>query len=111
MQELLNFLGGFVDNSSDFVLLATLKGRPVHINEAGRKLIGLDPVVDVDADRHAQLLHRADLGQAQRPGFLGLKDIGRWEGEGQVKHLVNRRAHRRADHRHPCAVARKATSR
>ena len=76
-----------IENSSDFIGMATLEGQTLFVNEAGRKLVGLENI--------AQVLYTEIwdyIGETFKQKFT--QDIlpkiisqGQWQGEGQIQHL------------------------
>jgi PAS domain S-box-containing protein len=71
-----------VENSTDFIAMAAFDGRILFVNQAGRKLVGLEPTVDVRSlwlsDFHTpEALSRADIIRRQ----------GSWRGEGTLRHF------------------------
>lgn len=70
-----------VQHSSDFIAMAELGGRVLFINDAGRRLLGLDLDLDLSqlrlTDFHTdEGMKRAAVIQAQ----------GHWQGEGHLRH-------------------------
>ena len=49
MDEVLDLLRTVYDLSSDFVCLVSLRGEPLFVNQAGRRLLGLAPDDDITA--------------------------------------------------------------
>ncbi len=76
-----------VELSDDFVALARLDQRVLFVNEAGRRLVGLDsleearahPIRDYLTDEGWQASHTI-----QQPAVL---QHGRWRGEGTLRHF------------------------
>ena len=73
-------LASIVQNSSDFIGIATLSGQVLFVNEAGRRMIGLQDdhpvpphVHSYVADEHRERLISQILPMVEREGF--------WEGE------------------------------
>ncbi len=78
---------GLVDYSTDFIGMATLDGRPVYINPAGRELVGL-------ASLEAALeLELAELVTEEMRAVWNGEIVptalreGHWQGETQLQHL------------------------
>jgi PAS domain S-box-containing protein len=85
-------LVALVENSGDLIALATLRGQIFYLNEAGRRLVGLDAESDLAATALGDL-----LADAERASFLdrlrpSLSGPGRWQGELQLRHLQTGRA-------------------
>jgi PAS domain S-box-containing protein len=76
-----------VENSSDFIGIASLEGKPIYLNQAGREMSGLD------ADADVALMNLSDFYDpetATRLGGEGLPAMltgGRWAGEGRLRHF------------------------
>ncbi|MEG3859125.1 PAS domain-containing hybrid sensor histidine kinase/response regulator [Microcoleus sp. herbarium12] len=76
-----------IENSSDFIGMATLEGQTLFVNEAGRKLVGLETV--------SQVLHTEIwdyIGQSFKQEFSQkilpiIISQGQWQGEGKMQHL------------------------
>ena len=74
-----------VEASPDFVALANLDGKVYHLNESGRRLVGLDDLEDARRTRIIEYLMRED-----RSFFLGtvvptLMRTGRWVGDSSFR--------------------------
>ena len=86
MEEERNKLAAIVQNCSDFIGIATLCGRAVFVNSAGRRMVGLkddEPIPDniaayVAEGQQHRLLNEA-LPVVEREGF--------WEGEMHFHHI------------------------
>jgi PAS domain S-box-containing protein len=76
-----------IENSSDFISMATLEGQTLFVNEAGRRLVGLDNI--------SQALYTEIwdyIGQDFKPKFIQeilpkILTQEQWQGEGQLQHL------------------------
>ena len=76
-----------IEESSDFVGLATLDGKTYYLNKAGQRLIGLDRLEEVKRTRIIDYLMRED-----RSFFLGtvvpsLMRNGAWEGDFRFRNF------------------------
>ena len=76
-----------IEESSDFVGLATLDGKTYYLNRAGQRLIGLDGLEEVKRTRVIDYLMRED-----RSFFLGtvvpsLMRNGTWDGDFRFRNL------------------------
>ncbi len=74
-----------VEASPDFVALASLDGKVYHLNQSGRRLVGLDSLEDARRTRIIEYLIRED-----RSFFLGtvvptLMRTGRWIGDSSFR--------------------------
>ncbi|MGB3268202.1 MAG: PAS domain S-box protein, partial [Microcoleus sp.] len=80
-----------IENSSDFIGMATLEGQTLFVNEAGRKMVGVEKlsemlyreIWDYIGQTFKQKFNREIL-----PKMLG---DGQWQGEGQMQHLHSRK--------------------
>ncbi|MGL5063016.1 MAG: PAS domain S-box protein [Microcoleus sp.] len=76
-----------IENSSDFIGMATLEGQTLFVNEAGRKLVGLENIsqaVNTDIWDYIGRNFQQQLTQEILPQII---DRGQWQGEGQLQHL------------------------
>ncbi|MEG4393065.1 PAS domain S-box protein [Microcoleus sp. BROC3] len=76
-----------IENSSDFIGMATLKGKTLFVNEAGRKLVGVD---NLSALLYAEIWEYIGPTFQQKFSQEILPTIisqGQWQGEGQMHHL------------------------
>jgi len=72
-----------IQHSGEFIAMASLAGRVLFINQAGRKLVGIEPDADVTqlelpTFHTPEGLKRADVIRAQ----------GRYQGPGQLRHVL-----------------------
>jgi len=72
-----------IQHSGEFIAMASLDGRVLFINQAGKKLLGIEPDVDVT---------QLELPTFHTPDGLKRADVirtqGRYQGPGQLRHLV-----------------------
>jgi len=76
-----------IENSSDFIGMATLQGQTLFVNEAGRKLVGLESlseVVDTEIWDYIGQTFKQEFSQKILPTIISQ---GQWQGEGQMQHL------------------------
>jgi PAS domain S-box-containing protein len=69
-------------NSSDFIGMAALDGRILFVNDAGRRLLGIDPECDVRGMTLPEFHTEEGL---KRRAILRAR--GHWEGYGHLRHL------------------------
>jgi PAS domain S-box-containing protein len=79
-------LAAVVANSSSFIGFATLEGRLLYLNEAGRRLVGLEPDEDVTHLSKANLYAPEDLAWRESHIRPTLLREGRWRGEFRLRH-------------------------
>ncbi len=80
-------LNQIIENSPDYMSMASLEGKLTYMNKAGRKLVGLMPYSDL-----SQLSIRKFYGEeqyriVQEVIIPALQQFGRWSGEVQIRHL------------------------
>jgi PAS domain S-box-containing protein len=76
-----------VDNSSDFMSMATLDGQMTYLNAAGRKLIGLDDDVDVTTLRTKDFYSEEALKTVKDIVIPELDANHKWNGVIYIKHF------------------------
>jgi PAS domain S-box-containing protein len=80
-------LAGVMESSADFIGIASPDGQAIHVNEAGRRMVGLP---DMDAVRRTRVVDyffpedRAFFEETILPGMRA----GRWRGETRFRHFV-----------------------
>ncbi|MBH8565660.1 PAS domain S-box protein [Nostoc sp. CENA67] len=80
-------LVSLIENSSDFIGIATLEGESLYVNNAGQKLVGIESIEEV---RRMVLL---DYLMPEDKAFLNQHILpivftqGRWQGEFRLRHL------------------------
>jgi PAS domain S-box-containing protein len=76
----------FFENSPDFIGITNPNWKPVYLNPAGRKMVGLPldhPVKDTEASEYFPHDRRAFLTDVIIPSVIGQ---GRWQGETYLRH-------------------------
>jgi PAS domain S-box-containing protein len=77
-----------VENSSEFIGLATLKGELFFVNRAARQLVGAE-----DAERRPTVLRdyfdEDEWRRIEAPAFLEVERTGSWRGETMMKRFHN----------------------
>ncbi len=76
-----------VENSQDFIGMSDLDGRVIYLNAAGRKLVGLDNLQQVQATEVFDYLSPQTWEQYRKQAVPALRRRGYWEGETQLLHL------------------------
>jgi PAS domain S-box-containing protein len=79
-------LAAVVANSSSFIGFATLEGQLLYINEAGRRLVGLEPDEDVTHLTRSDMYAPEDLALRESDIRPTLQREGRWRGEFRLRH-------------------------
>ncbi|MGE0606979.1 MAG: PAS domain-containing protein [Pirellulales bacterium] len=67
-------------------LLATLEGKPFHVNEAACELLGLPNDQDPAAIKLRELLSPETWSELRGKGFADLRQSGVWQEPGQLRH-------------------------
>lgn len=76
-----------VENSSDFIAMSSIDGQVLHVNEAGRRLVGLDSLEEARSKSIAEYLPQDNLAHFCEVTLPTLHSTGRHEGEGQLRHF------------------------
>ncbi|WP_341733856.1 PAS domain S-box protein [Microcoleus sp. EPA2] len=76
-----------IENSSDFIAMATLEGQTLFVNEAGRRLVGLE---NISQALYTEIWDYIGSGFQQK--FIQeilpkIRTQGQWQGEGILQHL------------------------
>jgi PAS domain S-box-containing protein len=91
-QQQTQMFASLIENSSDFIGLASLEGKPIFINEAGMKLVGIESLA---AAKNYSILDyvypedRQDLTQRIIPAVM---EHGVWQGESRFRHFQTGKA-------------------
>lgn len=77
-----------IENSTDFICIYDPDGKPIYVNPAGRRLIGLTPDFPIGT------LHREDFypkGLRAVPDLISheIFEQGRWRGESRLRHWLS----------------------
>jgi PAS domain S-box-containing protein len=78
-----------IENSSDFIAMATMAGEVIYLNPAGRRMVGFDPALH--SETKVPEFH-TELGrQVFHDNVLpAITSKGQWSGELQFRHLQTR---------------------
>ncbi|MCH8901479.1 MAG: PAS domain S-box protein, partial [Chloroflexi bacterium] len=80
-------LVSLVENSSDFIGVASLEGQLLFLNEAGQKLVGLTSLAENQAKSMYDFLMEDDLPEFKQRVLPAMMQEGRWQGEFRLKHF------------------------
>ncbi|MBG1240908.1 PAS domain S-box protein [Nostoc sp. NZL] len=80
-------LVSLVENSSDFIAIATLEGQLLYINDAGQKLVGLASLDEVRQKAVLDYAMPKDKAYFQEHILPTVLLQGRWQGEFCFRHL------------------------
>jgi PAS domain S-box-containing protein len=75
-----------VENSSDFIGIADATGRPMYVNPAGRRMVGLAPDFPVGSTAMPEYYTPDQRAFASEVIFQSMVDRGHWEGETAFRH-------------------------
>ncbi len=81
-------LVSLIENSADFIAMASLSGEITYINPAGRKMVGFDPVL------HRAATHVDDYHTEAGKRYLhdtiqpAVRATGQWNGEMELRNLA-----------------------
>lgn len=90
-QELQRFVA-LIENSSDFIGFASLEGKPIFINEAGLKLIGVDNLEAVEDFRISDCIFSEDREYMRLSILPAVMECGLWQGEYRFRHFQTEEA-------------------
>ena len=79
-------LAALVENSPEFIGIASLEGRPYVVNAAGRELVGLDSPSQVLETRVLDYIVEEDK-EAFQQALANVLREGQWEGETRFRHF------------------------
>ncbi|MBD2681087.1 MULTISPECIES: PAS domain S-box protein [Nostoc] len=85
-------LVSLVENSSDFIGIATLEGQLLYINDAGQKLVGLASLEEVKQKAVLDYVMPEDKDYFQQRILPTVRSQGRWQGEFRFRHLQTGKA-------------------
>ena len=80
-------LASLVENSSDFISIATLEGQLLYINDAGQKLVGFANLNEVRQKAVLDYFMPKDKAYFQKYILPTVLSEGRWQGEFCFRHL------------------------
>jgi PAS domain S-box-containing protein len=80
-------LSCLVQNSNDFVGIASMEGQAEFINAGGRKLVGLSEEQKVETIALTDCIHEVDREMVQNKVLPTMFSEGSWKGEVTFKHL------------------------
>jgi PAS domain S-box-containing protein len=80
-------LASIVDHSSDFIGIFDTQLHAIHVNNAGRKLVGLDTLDDVRQTEMEQYFVSEDRKRFETDVLPAVAQRGRWTGELTFRHF------------------------
>ena len=85
-RDRLNLLG-LVEESPDFIGLATLDAIPLYVNKAGRRLVGLDSMEEALRAKVADYFRPEDQSFVRDTVMRSVQETGQWEGDFHFRHF------------------------
>ena len=80
-------LAALIENTSDFVGIASLHEKVLYINPEGRNLVGLKSSAEMENTTFADYLPEAAYVEFRDAILQGVLKAGSWEGELQLRHI------------------------
>ncbi|QSJ18122.1 PAS domain S-box protein [Nostoc sp. UHCC 0702] len=80
-------LVSLIENSSDFIGIATLEGKSLYVNNAGQKLVGIESIEVVKQKVLLDYLMPEDKAFLSEHILPIVFTQGRWQGEFRLRHL------------------------
>jgi PAS domain S-box-containing protein len=77
-----------IENSADFIGMATLEGKPFFVNKAGRKLVGLEPDCDVSSTSISDYFDSETAALLENTGIPETFATGGWVGGGNLRNFT-----------------------
>ncbi len=81
-----------IENSSDFIGFATLEGQPIFLNEAGRKLVGIESLEALQSINVVDFFLLEDREDMQQRILPSVMKHGLWQGEYRFRYLPTEEA-------------------
>jgi len=81
-----------VENSNDFIAIASLDGKVQFVNKAGRELVGIDADEDVESKTIAEFLTEEGFHASRDIEIPAVQAHGHWSGETTLRHFRTGRA-------------------
>lgn len=78
----------FIENSSDLIGMATLKGEWIYMNSAFRKALGLDLPVDSGKQAIYDITYTEDHKRIKKEILPSVRNKGGWKGEIRLKNII-----------------------
>lgn len=83
-------LASLVENSDDFIGVATLDEKAVYVNPAGRRLVGLETSAELENMSIWEVVHPSSHAQSRQVILPLIRKTGVWHGETQFQHQQTR---------------------
>jgi PAS domain S-box-containing protein len=75
-----------IENCSDFIGIAGPDGKPLYLNPAGRRMVGLAPDLPIETTQVADFYPPDQRGFVQGVIFRQTEEQGSWQGETSLRH-------------------------
>ncbi len=85
--EQLRLFQSLVENSTDFIGVATPEGQPIYVNEAGQRLVGLDGEEAVLRSEVLKYFVPEERDKVLKEVLPTVMEQGHWEGELRFQHF------------------------
>jgi PAS domain S-box-containing protein len=86
-EEAQRTLAGVIENCPDFISIASLEGRPIFLNPAGRKMVGLTNGENITNGVITDYALETDRQQLTEALAIAL-ETGSWEGEQRFRNFI-----------------------
>jgi PAS domain S-box-containing protein len=80
-------LASLVENSADFIGLASTAGSVLFLNPAGRELVGLEGAVEALGTNVLEFVGPAERERVEKEVWPSVLRVGRWDGELHLRHF------------------------
>ena len=80
-------LAAIAENSTDFIGISDTQLRPIYVNEAGRRLVGLDSIDRIRQTDALQYFAPEERARIAREVYPLVVEQGRWRGEATFRHF------------------------
>ena len=86
-EETIEKFAFLVQNSNDFIVMASMDQKMIFLNKAGKSLVGLEPNSDVTSLTIHELLPEEDRIRLESITLPALLEKGYWSGEGTLSYF------------------------
>ncbi len=86
-EERLRIFAAVIEGTNDFVGVSTPEGKPIYVNEAGRKMVGLAEA-DVPSTNVIDYFWPEDRERISQEAIPAMKEAGRWSGEARFRNFA-----------------------
>jgi len=86
-EEELHKIVALIENSADLIGMATMDGKLLYLNGAGRRMVGLDGPEEVRSTRMSDYLFAEDLPEFREKVLGEVERAENWTGEFRLRHF------------------------